>query len=135
MKATIGRLSHVAIAVPDLDAAAARYRDGLGLPVSEPKTLPDHGVTVRFVELPNTHIELLYPHGEGSAVGSFLEKNKSGGLHHICLEVDDIVAAREELKAAGARPLGEPKPGAHGNLVVFLHPGDFSGTLIELEQV
>ena len=135
MKATVGRLSHVAIAVPDLDAAAARYKDALGLPVSEAKTLPDFGVTVRFVELPNTRIELLHPFGDDSPIASFLERNKAGGMHHICLEVDDIVAARDELKAAGARPLGEPKPGAHGNLVIFLHPGDFSGTLIELEQV
>ena len=134
MNATIGRLNHVAIAVPDLDAAAATYRDVLGATVSEPKTLPEFGVVVRFVELPNTRIELLQPFGEGSPIASFLERNKSGGMHHVCLEVDDIVAARDQLKAGGARPLGEPKIGAHGKLVIFLHPGDFSGTLIELEQ-
>jgi len=131
----IGRLNHVAIAVPDLDAAAATYRDVLGATVSDAKTLPDFGVVVRFVELPNTHIELLQPFGDGSPIASFLERNKSGGMHHVCLEVDDIMAARDQLEAAGARPLGEPKVGAHGNLVVFLHPGDFSGTLIELEQI
>ncbi|MFH0916530.1 MAG: methylmalonyl-CoA epimerase [bacterium] len=130
----IGRLNHVAIAVPDLDAAAATYRDVLGAAVSEPKELPEFGVVVRFVELPNTHIELMQPLGDDSPIASFLERNKSGGMHHVCLEVDDVAATRDRLKAAGARPLGEPRPGAHGKQVVFLHPGDFSGTLIELEQ-
>ena len=127
-------MNHVAIAVPDLDAAAANYRDVLGAAVSEPKELPEFGVVVRFVELPNTHIELMQPLGDDSPITSFLERNKSGGMHHVCLEVDDVAAARDRLKAAGARPLGEPRPGAHGKQVVFLHPGDFSGTLIELEQ-
>ena len=135
MDLTIGKLNHVAIAVPDLDAATAAYRDVLGAVVSEPKTLPDFGVTVRFVELPNTALELLEPFGESSPIASFLERNKSGGIHHVCLEVPDVVAARERLKAAGARPLGEPRPGAHGKPVIFLHPADFCGTLIELEQV
>lgn len=134
MKSTIGRLAHVAIAVPDLDAAAASYRDVLGAAVSEPKTLAQFGVVVRFVELPNTSIELLHPFGDNSPIASFLERNKSGGLHHVCLEVDDIEAARDTLKAAGARPLGEPRLGAHGKPVLFLHPADFSGTLIELEE-
>jgi methylmalonyl-CoA/ethylmalonyl-CoA epimerase len=134
VNAKIGRLNHVAIAVPDLDAAAASYRDVLGASVSDAKTLPEHGVVVRFVDLPNTRIELLHPFGQDSPIASFLERNKSGGMHHVCLEVDDVVAARDQLKAAGARPLGEPRIGAHGKLVVFLHPGDFSGTLIELEQ-
>ena len=130
----IGRLNHVGIAVPDLDAAATTYRDVLGALVSEPKTLPEHGVTLRFVDLPNTRLELLYPFGDESAIGSFLERNKHGGIHHISVEVDDIMAARDRLKEAGARPLGEPKIGAHGKLVLFLHPGDFYGTLIELQQ-
>jgi methylmalonyl-CoA/ethylmalonyl-CoA epimerase len=130
----IGRLAHVAIAVPDLDAAAASYRDVLGAVVSEPKTLAEFGVVVRFVELPNTCIELLHPFGDDSPIAAFLKRNPSGGLHHVCLEVDHIVAARDTLKAAGARPLGEPRLGAHGKPVLFLHPGDFSGTLIELEQ-
>jgi len=134
MSSTIGRLNHVAIVVPDLDAAAAVYRDILGAVVSDPTPLPEFGVTVRFVDLPNTRIELLHPLGDTSPVAPFLERNKSGGMHHICLEVDDIVAARDELVAAGVRPLGEPKPGAHGKPVVFMHPADLSGTLVELEQ-
>jgi methylmalonyl-CoA/ethylmalonyl-CoA epimerase len=134
MNPMIGRLAHVAIAVPDLDAAAATYRDVLGAVVSEATSLPEFGVTVRFVELSNTHVELLHPFGHGSPIASFLERNKSGGLHHICFEVDDIAAARESVQATGARSLGEPKIGAHGKLVMFLHPADFSGTLIELEQ-
>ncbi|MDF1790633.1 MAG: methylmalonyl-CoA epimerase [Thalassobaculaceae bacterium] len=133
----IGRLNHVAIAVPDLEAATATYRDTLGAAVSMPMDLPEHGVTVVFVELPNTKIELLYPLGDGSPIAGFLEKNTSGGIHHICYEVDDILAARERLKAQGARVLGdgEPKTGAHGKPVLFLHPKDFAGTLVELEQV
>ncbi len=132
----IGRLNHVAIAVPDLDAAAALYRDALGATVSAPQPEPDHGVTVVFVELPNTKIELLHPLGEGSPIAAFLEKNPSGGMHHVCYEVDDIHAARDRLKGQGARVLGdgEPKIGAHGKPVLFLHPKDFTGTLVELEQ-
>lgn len=132
----IGRLNHVAIVVPDLEAAAAQYRGALGAQVSAPETLPEHGVTVVFVELPNTKIELLEPYGEGSPVQGFLDKNASGGMHHVCYEVDDILAAREKLKAEGARVLGdgEPKIGAHGKPVLFLHPKDFCGTLVELEQ-
>jgi len=132
----IGRLNHVAIAVPDLDAAAAQYRDILGATISEPQPEPDHGVTVIFVELPNTKIELLHPLGEGSPIAAFLAKNPSGGMHHICYEVDDIRAARDRLKDGGARVLGdgEPKIGAHGKPVLFLHPKDFNGTLVELEQ-
>jgi methylmalonyl-CoA/ethylmalonyl-CoA epimerase len=133
----IGRLNHVAIAVPDLEAATATYRDTLGAAVSQPLDLPEHGVTVVFVELPNTKIELLYPLGAGSPIAGFLEKNASGGIHHICYEVDDLLAARDRLKAQGARVLGdgEPKIGAHGKPVLFLHPKDFNGTLVELEQV
>ena len=133
----IGRLNHVAIAVPDLEAATATYRDTLGAAVSQPQDLPEHGVTVVFVELPNTKIELLYPLGEGSPIAGFLEKNASGGIHHVCYEVDDILAARDRLKTGGARVLGdgEPKIGAHGKPVLFLHPKDFTGTLVELEQV
>lgn len=133
----IGRLNHVAIAVPDLDAAAAQYRGMLGAKVGAPQDEPDHGVTVIFIELPNTKIELLYPLGENSPINGFLEKNPSGGIHHICYEVDDILAARAHLLAEGARVLGgaEPKIGAHGKPVLFLHPKDFNGTLIELEQV
>ena len=134
MNSTIGRLAHVAIVVPDLDAVAASYGEVLGATVSEPKSLAEFGVVVRFVELPNTSLELLHPLGDDSPIAAFLERNKSGGLHHVCLEVDDIVAARDKLKAAGARPLGEPRPGAHGKLVIFVHPADFSGVLIELEQ-
>ncbi|MEM9475056.1 MAG: methylmalonyl-CoA epimerase [Pseudomonadota bacterium] len=133
----IGRLNHVAIAVPDLEAAAAQYRDTLGAKVGAPQDEPDHGVTVVFIELPNTKIELLYPLGAGSPIAGFLEKNPSGGIHHVCYEVDDILAARDQLKASGARVLGdgEPKIGAHGKPVLFLHPKDFTGTLVELEQV
>ena len=133
----IGRLNHVAIAVPDLDAAVARYRDTLGADVGAPRDQPEHGVTVVFVELPNTKIELLYPLGENSPIQGYLERNPSGGIHHLCYEVDDILAARDRLRAAGARVLGdgEPKTGAHGKPVLFLHPKDFDGTLIELEQV
>ena len=132
----IGRLNHVAIVVPDLEAAAAQYRGALGATVSAPETLPDHGVTVVFVELPNTQIELLEPYGEGSPVAGFLEKNAAGGMHHVCYEVDDIIAARDRLQGEGARVLGdgEPKTGAHGKPVLFLHPKDFCGTLVELEQ-
>ena len=133
----IGRLNHVAIAVPDLAAAAAQYRDTLGAKVGAPEAQPDHGVTVVFIELPNTKIELLYPLGENSPIQGFLDKNPSGGIHHVCYEVNDILAARDRLKAAGARVLGdgEPKIGAHGKPVLFLHPKDFNGTLVELEQV
>ncbi len=133
----IGRLNHVAIAVPDLDAASARYRDTLGANVGAPRDHPEHGVTVVFIELPNTKIELLYPLGESSPIQGFLDRNPSGGIHHLCYEVDDILAARDRLRAAGARVLGsgEPKTGAHGKPVLFLHPKDFDGTLIELEQV
>lgn len=133
----IGRLNHVAIAVPDLEAAAAQYRDTLGAKVGPPQDEPDHGVTVIFVELPNTKIEFLYPLGENSPITGFLEKNPAGGIHHVCYEVGDILAARDKLKADGARVLGtgEPKIGAHGNPVLFLHPKDFNGTLVELEEV
>ena len=133
----IGRLNHVAIVVPDLAAATAVYAETLGAKVSEAMDLPYHGVTTVFVELPNTKIELLYPLGEDSPIAGFLEKNPSGGMHHICYEVDDIYAARDQLKAQGARVLGdgEPKPGAHDKPVLFLHPKDFVGTLVELEQV
>ena len=133
----IGRLNHVAIAVPHLEAAAAQYRDTLGAKVGAPQDEPAHGVTVVFVELPNTKIEFLYPLGENSPIAGFLEKNPAGGIHHICYEVDDILAARDRLKAAGARVLGsgEPKIGAHGKPVLFLHPKDFNGCLVELEQV
>jgi methylmalonyl-CoA/ethylmalonyl-CoA epimerase len=133
----IGRLNHVAVAVPDLGAAIALYRDTLGAKVGAPQDEPDHGVTVVFIELPNTKIELLHPLGEASPIRSFLDKNPSGGIHHICYEVDDILAARDHLGASGARVLGDgtPKIGAHGKPVLFLHPKDFTGTLIELEQV
>lgn len=133
----IGRLNHVAIAVPDLEAAAAQYRDTLGAEVGEPQDEPDHGVTVIFINLPNTKVELLYPLGDKSPIAGFLEKNPSGGIHHICYEVEDIRAAAEKLTASGARVLGngEPKIGAHGKPVLFLHPKDFTGTLVELEQV
>jgi methylmalonyl-CoA/ethylmalonyl-CoA epimerase len=132
----IGRLNHVAIAVPDLAAAIALYRDTLGAQVSAPIAQPKHGVTVVFVALPNTKIELLHPLGESSPIAGFLERNPSGGIHHVCYEVDDIIAARDHLKAQGARVLGdgEPKIGAHDKPVLFLHPKDFVGTLIELEQ-
>ena len=133
----IGRLNHVAIAVPDLSAATATYRDTLGAAVSAPQPEPDHGVTVVFVELPNTKIELLEPLGADSPIRGFLEKSPSGGIHHVCYEVDDILAARDKLQAGGARVLGtgEPRIGAHGKPVLFLHPKDFNGTLVELEQV
>jgi len=132
----IGRFNHVAIAVPDLEAATKKYREVLGAKVSEPQPEPDHGVTVVFVELPNTKVELLHPLGEKSPIQGFLDKNPGGGIHHICYEVEDIIAAREQLKATGARVLGDgnPKIGAHGNPVLFLHPKDFYGTLVELEQ-
>jgi len=132
----IGRLNHVAIAVKDLAASSALYRDTLGATVSEPLPQPDHGVTVVFIALPNTKIELLEPLGEASPIAKFLEKNGDGGIHHICYEVDDILAARDQLKAKGARVLGDgtPRIGAHGKPVLFLHPKDFNGTLIELEQ-
>ncbi len=132
----IGRLNHVAIAVKDLEAAAATYRTALGAKVSAPQALPEHGVTVVFVELPNTKIELLQPLGENSAIQAFVDKNPSGGMHHVCYEVDDIYAARDKLKAEGKRVLGdgEPKIGAHGKPVLFLHPKDFAGTLVEIEQ-
>jgi len=132
----IGRLNHVAIAVPDLAAASATYSNGLGAKVSAPIPQPAHGVTVVFVELPNTKIELLHPLGDASPIKGFLERNPSGGIHHVCYEVDDIYAARDRLKAQGARVLGdgEPKIGAHDKPVLFLHPKDFYGTLIELEQ-
>ena len=133
----IGRLNHVAIAVPDLAAASALYRGTLGATVSEPLDLPEHGVTTVFVTLPNTKLELLHPLGEGSPIAGFLVKNPAGGIHHLCYEVDDIRAARDRLVAEGARVLGdgEPRTGAHGKPVIFLHPKDFCGTLIELEQV
>ena len=132
----IGRLNHVAIAVPDLEAAAAQYRDVLGARVSAPLDQPAHGVTVVFVELPNAKIELLHPLGEESPIAAFLARNPAGGMHHICYEVADILAARDRLIAEGARVLGdgEPRTGAHDKPVLFLHPKDFSGTLIELEQ-
>ena len=133
----IGRLNHVAIAVPDLKAAAAQYANTLGADVGAPQDEPDHGVTVVFITLPNTKIELLYPLGENSPIAGFLEKNPSGGIHHICYEVEDIAAAAAKLTADGARVLGDgnPKIGAHGKPVLFLHPKDFNGTLVELEEV
>jgi methylmalonyl-CoA/ethylmalonyl-CoA epimerase len=133
----LGRLNHIALAVPDLDAACAQYRRMLGAELSPPQALPAHGVTVVFITLENTKIELLEPLGEDSPVAAFLQKNPSGGMHHICYEVADIVKARDHLKAGGARVLGEgePKIGAHGKKVIFLHPKDFMGTLIELEEV
>jgi methylmalonyl-CoA/ethylmalonyl-CoA epimerase len=132
----IGRLNHVALAVRDLTQASAAYRRALGADVSEPQALPEHGVTVVFVTLPNTKIELLEPLGEGSPIAKYLERNPDGGMHHVCYEVDDIRAARDRLKREGARVLGdgEPKTGAHGKPVLFLHPKDFFGTMIELEQ-
>ncbi|WP_395814826.1 methylmalonyl-CoA epimerase [Devosia sp.] len=133
----IGRLNHVAIAVPDLAAAAARYRDLLGADVHHPHDLPEHGVTVVFVQLENTKIELLHPLGENSPIAKFLQANPSGGMHHICFEVPDIAGAARALVEGGARVLGDGKPriGAHGLPVLFLHPKDFDGTLIELEEV
>jgi methylmalonyl-CoA/ethylmalonyl-CoA epimerase len=136
MRRMIGRLNHVAIAVPDLAAAAKLYRETLGAEVSEPVDMPEHGVTTVFVTLPNTKIELLHPLGADSPIAGFLARNASGGIHHVCYEVDDIRAARDRLKASGARVLGdgEPKIGAHGKPVLFLHPKDFCGTLVEIEQ-
>lgn len=133
----LGRLNHVAIAVPDLVAATATYRDTLGAKVGEAQVLHDHGVTVVFIDVGNTKIELLEPLGEQSPISAFLAKNPSGGMHHLCYEVDDILVARDRLMAGGARVLGdgEPKIGAHGKPVLFLHPKDFNGTLIELEEV
>jgi methylmalonyl-CoA/ethylmalonyl-CoA epimerase len=132
----IGKLNHVAIAVPDLDKAARTYRETLGARVSPPTDEPAHGVTVVFVELPNTKIELLHPLGDNSPIAKFLERNPDGGMHHLCYEVDDIFSARDTLKAQGARVLGdgEPKIGAHGKPVLFLHPKDFCGALVEIEQ-
>jgi methylmalonyl-CoA/ethylmalonyl-CoA epimerase len=133
----IGRLNHVAIAVKDLDKASSVYRNALGANVGAPMAQPEHGVTVVFIELPNTKIELLEPLGEGSPIAKFLEKSPDGGIHHVCYEVDDIIAARDQLKSQGARVLGDgtPKIGAHGKPVLFLHPKDFCGTLVELEQI
>lgn len=133
----IGRLNHVAIAVPDLAAAAQIYQQFLGAEISPPLDQPEHGVTVIFVNLPNSKIELLHPLGENSPIANFLLKNPSGGIHHLCYEVADIMAARDQLLKEGARILGDslPKIGAHGKPVLFLHPKDFMGTLIELEQV
>lgn len=133
----LGRLNHVAIAVPDLEAARARWRDMLGATVSEVSDLPEHGVQVVFVELPNTKIELLGVLGEDSPIAGFLAKNPAGGIHHVCHEVADILEARDRLLASGARILGDgkPKTGAHGKPVLFLHPKDFDGTLVELEEV
>lgn len=132
----LGRLNHVAIAVPDIAAASAMYRDTLGATVTAPQLLPEHGVTVVFIELANTKVELLEPLGDDSPIAAFLAKNPAGGMHHVCYEVDDIIAARDHLKARGARILGdgEPKIGAHDKPVLFLHPKDFNGTLVELEQ-
>lgn len=133
----IGRLNHVAIAVPDLDRAVARYRDALGADVSAPQDLPEHGVTVVFVALDNTKIELLHPLGENSPIAAYLQRHPDGGMHHMCFEVKDIATAAEALTAQGARVLGDGRPriGAHGLPVLFLHPKDFDGTLIELEQI
>ncbi|SMQ85586.1 methylmalonyl-CoA epimerase [Devosia lucknowensis] len=133
----IGRVNHIALAVPDLAAAAAAYRDQLGASVGAPQALPQHGVTVIFIDTGNTKVELLEPLGDNSPIAAFLEKNPSGGMHHVCYEVADIADAIASLQASGARVLGDgtPKTGAHGNPVVFLHPKDFAGTLIELEQV
>jgi len=133
----IGKLNHVAIAVPDLEKAAKIYREALGARVSAPQAEPKHGVTVVFVELPNTKVELLHPLGPNSPIQKFLERNPDGGMHHLCYEVDDIFVARDKLKAQGARVLGdgEPKIGAHGKPVLFLHPKDFCGALVEIEQV
>jgi len=133
----LGRLNHVAIAVPDLEAASAIYRNALGAKLTEPQSLPEHGVTVVFIDVGNSKIELMMPLGEDSPIAGFLEKNPAGGMHHICYEVEDIVAARDKLSAAGLRVLGDgnPRIGAHGKPVLFLHPKDFLGTLVELEQV
>jgi methylmalonyl-CoA/ethylmalonyl-CoA epimerase len=133
----IGRLNHIAIAVPDLSAATALYRDTLGAKVSAPQALPEHGVTVVFIELPNTKIELLEVLGDASPIAGFLVKTPAGGIHHVCYEVEDILAARDTLLTKGARVLGDgtPKIGAHGKPVLFLHPKDFNGVLVELEQI
>ena len=133
----IGRLNHVAIAVPDLAAAMAQYRSALGADVGAAQDVPDHGVTVAFITLPNCMIELLTPLGDGSPIAGFLDRNPAGGIHHLCYEVVDILAARDQLLASGARVLGGgvPKIGAHGKPVLFVHPKDFNGCLIELEQV
>ncbi|MFK4811704.1 methylmalonyl-CoA epimerase [Devosia sp. ZW T5_3] len=131
----IGRLNHIAIAVPDLAAAAAKYRDMLGAQVGAVQALPEHGVSVVFIDTSNTKVELLEPLGEGSPIAGFLERNPDGGMHHMCFEVPDLGAAVAQLAAGGARVLGEPRIGAHGRPVVFLHPKDFDGTLIELEEV
>ena len=130
----IGRLNHVAIAVPDLEAAARQYRDVLGAPVSAVTDQPEHGVQTVFVELPNTKVELLGILGDDSPIRGFLDRNPAGGIHHLCYEVEDVPAAAERLRGEGARVLGEPKIGAHGKPVLFLHPKDFNGTLLELEQ-
>ena len=132
----IGQLNHVAIAVPDLDAAVRQYTDVLGADVGTPQDEPEHGVTVVFITLPNTMIELLHPLGDDSPIASFLDRNPSGGIHHLCYEVEDIQVAADAMRSAGARVLGdgEPKIGAHGKPVLFLHPKDFNGTLIELEE-
>jgi len=132
----IGRLNHVAIAVPDIEAAANTYRNSLGATISAKEAQPDHGVTTIFIELPNTKIELLEPLGQDSPIDKFLERNPNGGIHHICYEVDDIIEARDKLQQEGARVLGsgEPKIGAHNKPVLFLHPKDFCGTLVELEE-
>ncbi|MCD7060334.1 methylmalonyl-CoA epimerase [Pelagibacterium xiamenense] len=133
----IGWLNHIAIAVPDLASAAAKYHDLLGAKVSAPQALPEHGVTVVFVDTGNSKVELLEPLGDGSPIAKFLEANPDGGMHHICFEVPDIHAAARRLVSEGARVLGDglPKTGAHGRPVLFLHPKDFTGTLIELEEV
>lgn len=133
----IGRLNHIAIAVPDLEKAVAQYATTLGADVSAPQDLPEHGVRVVFINLPNTKVELLFPLGEDSPIAGFLDKNPAGGMHHVCYEVEDIIAMRDRLKAEGLRVLGdgEPKIGAHGKPVLFLHPKDMNGTLVELEQV
>ena len=132
----IGKLNHIAIAVPDLTAAAALYRDTLGAKVSDPIDLPEHGVTTVFVELANSKIELIHPLGEDSTIKNYLKRSPDGGMHHICFEVTDIIAARDQLKRDGARVLGDGQPriGAHGKSVLFLNPNDFCGTLIEIEQ-
>ena len=133
----IGRINHIAIAVPDLAAAARQWESGLGAVCSAPQALPEHGVTVVFVTQPNAKVELMEPFGEHSPIAAFLDRNPAGGMHHICYEVADIRAARDQLVASGARVLGdgEPRTGAHGTPVLFLHPKDFCGTLIELEEV
>ena len=133
----IGRLNHIAIAVPNIEKAALAWETALGASISSPQALPEHGVTVVFVESPNSKVELLEPLGDNSPIKNFLEKNPNGGMHHICYEVKDLNFASEKLKLAGARVLGDgfPKIGAHGNPVLFLHPSDFSGTLIELEEI